>query len=527
MSTKQPTLPKLGFVGTMRFIWTQLTSMRTALMLLLLLAVAAVPGSLFPQRRAGADIVETWIDDNPTIGPILDFLGMFDVYSSVWFSAIYLMLFVSLVGCLWPRGRQHLKTLRQPPARTPRNLKRLPEYGQLVLESDGPTPKEALVDAEKILKKSGYRTELRDGSVGAERGYFREVGNILFHFGLLGVIVFMGIGGLFKYEGQKIIVEGDGFANNLVSYDSFTPGTAFSEDRLSPFSIQLDDFDVVYDRESETHYGQALDYTAAMQVTPGPGEETYQDAIKVNDPLTIDGVRIFLVGNGYAPNITVRDGNDDIAYSGPVIAQIQDPNTNSSLVVLKAPDAKPEQLGFVGMFLPTSYTGDDGVAVSIDPDAFNPELILNSYYGDLGLDDGTPQNVYVLDTDRMTELNSRNNDAGGITLGVGDTHELPDDMGSITFDSWDRYVGLDIHYDPSKWGVGFFSALALVALVMSLYIRRRRAWVKATEQDGRTVIEYGLLARGEAFGLRDENIKLRQSFDTTWPVIPPNTSEDT
>src|SRR5699024_8076985 len=170
-------------------IWTQLTSMRTALMLLLLLAVAAVPGSLFPQRRAGADVVENWLQDHPKIGPVLDFLGMFDVYSSVWVSAIYLLLFISLVGCLSPRGRPHPNPLRQPPARTPPNLKRLPEYGQLVLEADGPTPEPALVDAEKILKKSGYRTELREGSVGAERGYVREVGNILFHFGLLRVLV--------------------------------------------------------------------------------------------------------------------------------------------------------------------------------------------------------------------------------------------------------------------------------------------------------------------------------------------------
>src|SRR5699024_4966392 len=99
---QQPSMPKLGFKGTLRFIWNHLTSMRTALMLLLLLAVAAVPGSLFPQRRAGADVVETWIEDNPTLGPILDGLGMFDVYSSPWFSAIYLLLMVSLVVCLWP-----------------------------------------------------------------------------------------------------------------------------------------------------------------------------------------------------------------------------------------------------------------------------------------------------------------------------------------------------------------------------------------------------------------------------------------
>lgn len=112
-------LPQLGLTGTLRWIWTQLTSMSTALMLLLLLAVAAVPGSLVPQRRAGPEIVDQWIEDNPVWGPVLDALQFFDVYNSVWFSAIYLLLFVSLVGCVWPRAIQHAKALRQPPARTP------------------------------------------------------------------------------------------------------------------------------------------------------------------------------------------------------------------------------------------------------------------------------------------------------------------------------------------------------------------------------------------------------------------------
>src|SRR5699024_8053107 len=145
---------------------------------------------------------------------------------------------------------QHLKALRQPPARTPRNLQRLPEYGQLVLEADGPTPDQALVDAQKVLKKAGYRTELRDGSVGAERGYTRESGNVRLHCALLGVCVFMRIEGMYKYEGQKIIVEGDGVPNNLFSYASCTPGTAFSEERLHPSSTQLEGFDVVYDRSA-------------------------------------------------------------------------------------------------------------------------------------------------------------------------------------------------------------------------------------------------------------------------------------
>ena len=155
------TLPRLGLAGTLRWIWTQLTSMSTALMLLLLLAVAAVPGSLVPQRRAGPEIVDQWIEDNPVWGPVLDALQFFDVYNSVWFSAIYLLLFVSLVGCVWPRAIQHAKALRQPPARTPRNLTRLPASGVVVLEEGGPSPEEAVARAQAWLRKRLYRVEHR------------------------------------------------------------------------------------------------------------------------------------------------------------------------------------------------------------------------------------------------------------------------------------------------------------------------------------------------------------------------------
>lgn len=527
---KQPVLPKLGFKGTLRFIWTTLTSMRTALMLLLLLAVAAVPGSIFPQRNQGPEVVDEWITENPTLGPVLDTLGFFDVYSSVWFSAVYLLLFTSLVGCLLPRAKQHYKHVRSQPPRTPRRLARLPESGALLLEDSGPAPVQAIEEATEMLKKRGYRVDFRDetgakgpaASVGAERGYLREVGNLLFHFGLLGVLVFMAIGGFLKYEGQKIIVEGDGFTNNLVSYDAFTPGLGFDDSHLAPFSLDLEKFEITYDRDSENYYGQPLDYTADMIITPSKTGEPYKERLKVNDPLTVEGVRMYLVGNGYAPIITVRDGNGDVAFEGPVVSQIQDANNNTSLTVVKAPDARPEQLGFVGLFLPTSVTGDDGVAVSADPDAFNPELILNSYYGDLGLDTGQPQNVYVLDTENMTELNSRTNDNGGITLALGETYELPEGKGSIEFHDLKRYIGLDIHYDPTKWGVGISSVVALLALIVSLFVRRRRAWIRATQDDdGATLVEYGLLARGESFGLREENIRLRQAMEELWPVVPP------
>ncbi|MBT5431725.1 MAG: cytochrome c biogenesis protein ResB, partial [Micrococcales bacterium] len=72
--------------------------MRNALILLLLLAIAAVPGSVYPQRSADPNGVKVFYDNRPELAPILDSLQLFDVYTSVWFSAIYILLFVSLAG---------------------------------------------------------------------------------------------------------------------------------------------------------------------------------------------------------------------------------------------------------------------------------------------------------------------------------------------------------------------------------------------------------------------------------------------
>lgn len=515
-------VPALGFFGMLRWAWTQLTSMRTALFLLLLLAVAAVPGSLFPQRPANPAVVTQYIADNPEVGPWLDRFQLFDVYSSVWFSAIYLLLFLSLIGCVIPRAIQHYKAMRSQPPRTPRRLSRLPEYGSLALPADSDvSARSAVEDAARLLKRRGYRVQVRDidtdrPSVGAERGFAKEIGNLVFHTSLIGVLISVAVGGQFGYTGQRVLVEGETFVNSLIGYDSFNPGTGFTEDRLDPFSMQLDNFEVVFDRESQTHYGQPLDFTATLSVREEPGEPAEQQILKVNHPLTIGGTNVYLMGNGYAPVVTVRDGEGNIAHQGPVVA-IPNDGAYTSTLVIKVPDAQPEQLGFVGFFLPTAMEGEDGVAYGSDPDPLNPRLYLNSYYGDLGLDNGDPKNVFVLDTTALTVLNDRNQESGGIELAAYETAELPNGMGSITFDGLVRYAALDIHHDPGKLGALVFSALALAGLGASLFIGRRRVWMRAgTHEDGRTMVEWGLLARGEDHRLAPEATAIRTLLSDQW-----------
>jgi cytochrome c biogenesis protein len=329
----------------------------------------------------------------------------------------------------------------------------------------------------------------------------------------VGVLASMALGGMFSYSGQRILVEGDSFVNTLVAYDAFRPGTAFNEDNLEPFSIRLDNFKIEFDRESSTHFGQPIAFDATVDVTEAGGS-TERQQLRVNHPLRIGATDVFLVGNGYAPEITVRDGEGNVAFQGPVVGVPQD-GVYTSLLVIKVPDSKPDQLGFSGFLLPTAVMGSDGVSFSADPAAVNPQISLNSYYGDLGLDEGTPQNVYVIDTDKMTELNSRNLSAGGITLNAGQSYTLPDGKGSISFDGLKRYVGLDIHHDPGKVPVAIFAVLALLGLAASLFVPRRRAWVAISDSpsgNGR-IIEYGLLARGEDPRLVDESAKLRELLE--------------
>jgi cytochrome c biogenesis protein len=527
-NNKQPkddvALPALGLVGMLRWAWRQLTSMRTALLLLLLLAVGAVPGSLFPQRSSNPSTVTQYLTDHPTSGPILDWFKLFDVYSSPWFAAIYLLLFTSLVGCVLPRAKIHWKAMRSVPPRTPKRLSRLAEYGTVEIPADrGIDAETAVRDAAAVLKKRRYRVDVREldtdrPSVGAEIGFLKEVGNLVFHTSLIGVLAAVALSGLFGYSGQRVVVEGETFVNSLASYDTFSPGAYFNEDRLAPYSLQLDKLAVKYDRESPGHYGQPLDFNATLTTKDAPGAAATQQTLKVNDPVAIGGTNVYLVGNGYAPVVTVRDGKGNIAFQGPVVT-IPTDGAYTSLLVIKVPDAKPKQLGFVGFFLPTALYNDKDVAFGSDPDPLSPLLSLNAFTGDLGLDSGVPRNVYTLDTSKLTQINGRDMKTGGIQLKETQSYKLPDGNGTISFDGIKRYAALDIRHDPGQIYVLIFSVLALGGLIMSLFLNRRRVWIRTGKHpDGRTMVEFGLLARGEDHRLAGEAAAINKALHAKWLV---------
>ncbi|MEU8871583.1 cytochrome c biogenesis protein ResB [Streptomyces javensis] len=514
-------VPSLGPLGWARWFWRQLTSMRVALLLLLLLTLATIPGSLVPQTSIDQLKVQDFQERHPTLTPIYEKLQLFHVYSSVWFSAIYLLLFISLIGCIVPRTWQFIGQLRGSPPAAPRRLTRLPAYTTWRSEAE---PEQVLAAARKIMKGRRFRLETSGDSVAAEKGYLREVGNLLFHTALIVLLVSFAAGQLWKTEGSSLITEGGGFSNSLTQYDDIKTGQLFNSDDLAPFGFQLDRFTATYER-SGPQMRTPRTFRADVSYWDGADGASHKTSIKVNEPLEIQGYKVFLLNHGYSPVVTIRDGKGDVVHQGPVVGLPIDGANLTESMVIKVPDyrdknGKKDQIGFQGQFLPT-WVRSQGM-FSVFPALDNPTLVLTAYHGSLGVDGGTPQSVYQLDKSRMKQfLEPDGKTKFARALKVGDTMKLPNGAGTLSFDGVKEWASFQISHKPGDQGALIGAVAALVGLAASLFIQRRRVWVRAVRgEDGATVVEMAGLGRSEYAKLPEELADLAVRLQADAPPAP-------
>lgn len=469
--------PELSRSGFVRYLWRQLTSMRTALILLLLLGIASIPGSLLPQRTQNPMKVREYFTTNPSLAQWLDRLRLFDVYGSPWFSAIYLLLFISLIGCVIPRAWEHGKAVRARPVITPKNLNRLEFYHSI----DG----NDLDIAAAWLKRKRFRIQHNETDISAEKGYSRETGNVVFHLSLIIILIGIALSSSLGMNGAAIVNVGERFINTPTSYDNLTTGRFFNVNSLQPFSIRADDFVAKYDPVTNA----PMDYTLTATISQKVGGATEKKIVKVNSPLTFGSTRVYLQANGYSPIVTITDKNGSTIFHGPVPFLPQDGNLTSTGAI-KVPDADP-QVGFIGSFVPTIARSNSRGAFSAYPEALDPRLLVSVWQGDLQMDNGIPQSVYRLDTSKMTRIGLKE-------LQLNETYSYG--VGTITFNGYTPWVNLQIVRDPGKQYALLGSILAILGLLTSLFTRQRRIWVKVKE--GR--LEIAGLAKNSIDGLENE-----------------------
>jgi cytochrome c biogenesis protein len=504
-----------------RNTWRQLTSMRTALILLFLLALASLPGALLPQWSLNSAKTAQYIIDYPTIGPLLDRFGFFEVFGSPWYAAIYLLLFISLIGCLLPRSLEFVGQLRMPPVATPRNLGRLPHHH--TTEVPG-TPD---VVADRISQGlKGWRIARRvepevrpDASavtISAEKGYVREVGNLVFHLSLLGLLIAIAVGKMVGYEGSVIVNAGSQFCSTSpASYDNFRPGLLVDGTDMSPFCVDVEQFTASY-----TAAGQASGFVAQIRAQSGAdaGSDRWESAeLQVNDPLRMDGERLYLLGHGFTPHFRVTYPDGTVRdYSQPFAPAANDPNFTSegAIKILDPPGAtgdevRKQQLAIVGIFAPTALL-HGGIMTSSFPSADNPGVAVDVYRGDLGMEGGRSQSVFAIDTSQVDKGLLTKQARANLMLGESITL---DDGTQITFTGYNEWVSLQTSYDPAQVWALVFAVLLMVGLMVSLVFKRRRVWFRLQavseltahpDRRDRTVVQVGGLARTDQAGYGEE-----------------------
>ena len=485
--------------------WRALTSMGTALALLFLLALGAVPGALLPQRSLNESKVEQYLAAHPVIGPWLDRLQLFDVFSSFWFTAIYALLFISLVGCLTPRTLEHIRGLRAVPVAVPRNLGRLPKHAQADVVGS-PEALAALISEElrgwrRVTRQVGGATE-----ISAEKGYLREFGNIVFHFSLLGLLAAVALGKLFSYEGNVIVIAngGPGFCSaSPAAFDSFRAGNSVDGTSLYPMCVRVNDFQARYLPNGQaTAFVSNIEYQAGDDLASGTWRPY---TLEVNHPLRIGGDRVYLQGHGYAPTFTVTfpggqtrtqtiqwRPDDALTLLSSGVVRVDPP------AGLYPPDQRRKhQIAITGLLAPTQQL--DGTLLSSGFPALNdPAVAIDIYRGDAGLDSGRPQSLFTLDSrlieqKRLTKVKRTN-----LTLG----QEVRLDDGTVVrFDKATPFVNLQVSHDPAQVWVLVSAMTMMAGLLVSLIVRRRRVWARITPDGTGTVrVELGGLARTDNSG---------------------------
>lgn len=488
--------------------WRRLRSMRTAIQLLIAVAVVSILGSVIPQHNAAPSKVAEFIEDHRFWGEVFDRLGLFQVFTSWWFLALVGFLLFVTAACLIPRTRAALSNAKR--------LKRAPEPGHLpelrfTIEVTTELSAEEVEDeARKVLRRRRWRSSPVNEAHQwiAERGHSREAGSVLFHWSFFLVALAAALTITTKFEGSAVVVEKTSWVEGgRVNFDEYSEG-AFAR-WINPhggFTVTVDDFDVAYGDD-----GMPQSYVSKVRITDG-GREVIEDEVRVNKPVSYGGAKLYQLGYGWAPVVRVTDGST-VIYDGPLVLGIRGPNGSSTGVIK----------------LPATASGPAGIELSLFPDfklvpfrATNPDdprarepgaldlistgdsgerplVVVTEYRGNLGLD--RPQNVYELDKADLKQVVQKfATFPANANEKLGTAAQLGDGL-SVELVELRRFTVFSVKRD--SYGIpvaGAAATVMMLSLYPALYAYRRRLWLEVAEGDGEGVV---LRFGGVAFQRKD------------------------
>ncbi len=484
-------------------VWRTLRSMRTAIILLLMLAAAAVVGSLIPQIPNSPQRVAAYQVDHPFWAKLFQAAGFFDVFGSWWFALITTLLFVSLVACLIPRSRAMVRAARARPIHA-RELDAFPSFAERTVAQPSEV---AAANAASVLRRKRYRVELdaQGGSVAAEKGALREIGSLAFHWAFLVLLVAVIVGKGTGYVGHATIVEGEGWTDARFNYSGDLRTGRFFDGTFSGTQIKVQDF-----RDDFRTSGIPMDFSSALTLS-APDGTTEQADVRINHPVVFNGVRIYQFGFGWAPMVEVKRGGD-VLYDGPVVLGQQTP-----------PGGNPLAQPWTGFVKLSTLRPQVAIAVRLYPDAAayfrslatgvpQPMTEANAPFMEYEVWQGKllDNSLATLDT-RFMHRTSRGLIGKGWTVDAtrgcvisGTSGAIPASLAGVTcpdgggpaaltmgFPELRQYTTLQISRDTTVPWVLAAAILIVLGLLPALYVSRRKVWVRARPDGTGSILQVG------------------------------------
>jgi cytochrome c biogenesis protein len=396
-----------------------LRSVRLSIFLLIFLALTSIVGTLIKQNAPPMEYIQQFGAGSYRF---LNFLGLFDMYHSWWFRGILALLAINIFSCSSSRFPRIWSKITRSQSEIGKIQSATLPYGKQLKRSLSPdeVAEKASSITRGIFGKPLLSETPEEIVIFAERGRMSRLGVYITHLSILIILLGALIGSLFGFKGFVNIMEGE-TADRI-----FTRQRHGTMPKPLGFTVRCDDFRITY-YDTNAQERLVKEYISTLTFLED-GKKVMKKDVRVNHPLTFNGLRFYQSSYGSIPEMTLTVENENQGENFSIVARkgerVEIPESKAFFQILK--------------FHPQIHNLGQGIAMAF----FQPMAM--------------PQRFWL--------LKARPKLVGGYQFTLKDVTQR-------------EYTGLQVTKDPGVWIVWFGCILLVWGLVVAFFSSHQRLWV--------------------------------------------------
>ncbi len=423
--------------GFLSVIYDLFRSLKLTIALLILLAILSIIGTLITQNAARLEYIQRY---GMGLYEVLNFFNLFDMYHSLWFSAILLLLVINLITCSVHRLPGIFSQIsRRSVELDDKMLKAIPYVEKVQIQNPAKKEEDIQSSLKKWFKNWGKTETERAITLSSEKGGFSRLGVPITHLSILIILIGGIIGSIYGFKGHVNILEGE-------TVDEIFLRTKDQEiPKPIDFSVRCDDFNVTYYNLPGRKEKHVKEYTSVITILEN-GKEVLKKTIQVNHPLHYKGLAFYQSNYGAIHDVTLgiqwKDKKEKTSFKVLEGNTVPVPSTHDSIRVLQ--------------YSREVHNFGEGVQVVL----FKPNQ--------------EPRPFWLLKAFPKFD-------------------EQRKDEFILTFEGFTEkeYTGLSVTKDPGVWVVWIGCGMMIFGLIVSFFFSHQRVWVRIPKSPGGDIILAG------------------------------------